>query len=363
MISEKLKTLNYPLYEASYYGFPEKGLYTLIFEYPPSEFHDGVSYDEKAINFIKENGYIELARSTAQGRYKIKSAIPESEEILFINEKERVISVVKLTSKNEDKCKLYSFIFLYDARTDFFIKKELLTELKIFKTEKKRYSINLIKSEHGSLDTEGFDIEIPNIDVELNYGKDFLKIHNNIVKRLNTHRDKGIVLLHGVPGTGKTSYIRYLTKCVKDKEILFVPPSMTEVLTDPSIIPFLMERKNCILIIEDGEKIISDRNTTGSSVGVSNILNLTDGIMGDCLNIQVIVTFNMERNQIDKAMIRKGRLIAEHKFEALNVEETNKLLKSIGKKQIMTKGMTLAEIYNIDEEEYVSKQQSKIALK
>lgn len=160
-----------------------------------------------------------------------------------------------------------------------------------------------------------------------------------------------------------TSYIRYLTKCVKDKEILFVPPSMTEVLTDPSIIPFLMERKNCILIIEDGEKIISDRNTTGSSVGVSNILNLTDGIMGDCLNIQVIVTFNMERSQIDKAMIRKGRLIAEHKFEALNVEETNKLLKSIGKKQIVTKGMTLAEIYNIDEEEYVSKQQSKIAFK
>ena len=81
--------------------------------------------------------------------------------------------------------------------------KDLITELKKFESPKKKFSINLIKSDHGNLDTEGFDIEIPDLDIEMNYGKEFLKIHKNIVKRLNTNGDKGIVLLHGKPGTGK----------------------------------------------------------------------------------------------------------------------------------------------------------------
>ena len=61
-----------------------------------------------------------------------------------------------------------------------------------------------------------------------------------------------------------------------------------------------------ILIIEDAERVISDRESNGSPAGVSNILNLTDGILGDCLNIQVIATFNMKREKIDQALLRKG---------------------------------------------------------
>ena len=127
---------------------------------------------------------------------------------------------------------------------------------------------------------------------------------------------------------------------------------MAEMLSEPSIIPFLMDHKNSILIIEDAERVISDRQINGSSAGVSNILNLTDGILGDCLNIQVIATFNMRKEKIDQALLRKGRLIAEHKFEKLTVEETNNLLKFLGKDIIVDEGLVLADIYNIDVEEY-----------
>ena len=81
---------------------------------------------------------------------------------------------------------------------------------------------------------------------------------------------------------------------------------------------------------------------------ISNILNLTDGILGDCLSIQVVATFNMKRENIDKALLRKGRLIAEHKFEKLSIDETNVLLKHLGKEQIVNESMSLADIYNID---------------
>jgi ATP-dependent 26S proteasome regulatory subunit len=125
---------------------------------------------------------------------------------------------------------------------------------------------------------------------------------------------------------------------------------MAEMLSEPSIIPFLMEHRNSILIIEDAERVISDREINGSPAGVSNILNLTDGILGDCLNIQIVATFNMRREKIDKALLRKGRLIVEHKFEKLNVNDTNKLLKNLKKDFVSSEEMCLADIYNIDVE-------------
>lgn len=131
-------------------------------------------------------------------------------------------------------------------------------------------------------------------------------------------------------------------------------------LSEPSIIPFLMDHKNSILIIEDAERVISDRDTNGSSAGVSNILNLTDGILGDCLNIQIIATFNMKREKIDQALLRKGRLIAEHKFSSLSIDETNTLLKHIGKDIVVSQGMLLSDIYNIDVEVHKTTERTKI---
>jgi hypothetical protein len=135
---------------------------------------------------------------------------------------------------------------------------------------------------------------------------------------------------------------------------------MAEMLSEPSIIPFLMDQRNTVLIIEDAERVISDREGNGSPAGVSNILNLTDGILGDCLNIQIIATFNMKRERIDQALLRKGRLIAEHKFEKLNVDETNKLLTHLGKDHKVDEGMVLADIYHIDTELHKTSDKGKI---
>ena len=137
---------------------------------------------------------------------------------------------------------------------------------------------------------------------------------------------------------------------------------MAEMLSEPSIIPFLMDHKNSILIIEDAERVIADREGNGSPAGVSNILNLTDGILGDCLNIQILATFNMKREKIDQALLRKGRLIAEHKFEKLNVEDSNKLLKFLKKEHEVNEAMSLADIYNIDTELIKTSNKSKIGL-
>jgi SpoVK/Ycf46/Vps4 family AAA+-type ATPase len=220
--------------------------------------------------------------------------------------------------------------------------------------------IYLVSQDRNGFDLEEFDINNPELELESNYGSEFVPVSEKIVEELNKNNNRGLVLLHGEPGTGKTTYIKWLVSQIKDKNVIFVPPFLTEAITSPEFIPFLAQNSNSVLVIEDAERVVSERGNGGSAVGVSNILNMTDGIMGDIMKIQIICSFNMNRNKIDSALLRKGRLIAEHKFDALDIEHSNKLLSKLGSKSTTDKPLTLAQIYNIDEEEYLAPSTKKI---
>ena len=338
---------NYTLYDMTYGSdLPSEQLFTHNFEKIPSSFLQTKKYGAEILSYFKNLGFEEITRVS------MKRRSDNTIKHLLINIEKRIFVIVSNSKyENTDEA---SIQILYDIANGEIENQIDLEEIKKFEKPKKKSQISLIKSEMGHLDTQNYELSTSEMDLEMNYGTKFVKVHDVIVKRLNKENDKGIVLLHGDPGTGKTSYIKYLTKLIKEKEILFIPPSMAEILSEPSIIPFLMDHKNSILIIEDAERVISDRQINGSSAGVSNILNLTDGILGDCLNIQIIATFNMKREKIDPALLRKGRLIVEHKFEKLNIEETNILLKQLNKDVVVNEGLVLADIYNIDIEEYKS---------
>jgi hypothetical protein len=238
---------------------------------------------------------------------------------------------LKLKNGYELKCADNHIVFIYDTMSEIFVK-----DLKI--------------GDKVAVNNETFS-EVLDI-INLGYKEEMydLELVDNSNKRYYTNN----ILSHN------TSYIKYLTTLVNDKDILFIPPSMAEMLSEPSIIPFLMDHKNSILIIEDAERVISDRENNGSSAGVSNILNLTDGILGDCLSIQIIATFNMKREKIDPALLRKGRLIAEHKFENLSIESSNKLFDYLGFEHKTSTPMSLADIYNIDVELFKTTNKTKI---
>ncbi len=234
---------------------------------------------------------------------------------------------------------------------------EQFTKLAKRRREKENNIALVIQTNRG-YDTTTFELPKQKLDIELGYGKSFKPIHEKIIGKLNEPKSKGLVLLHGTPGTGKTHYLKYLASKIKNKRVLFIPPFLADFITSPEMTPFLIQNAGSVLFIEDAERVITDRNTGGGN-GVSNILNITDGILSDILNIQIVATFNMDKKKIDEALLRKGRLIAEHKFDALPTEDAQALIDHLGFDYKTDKPMTLTEIYNLSEVEYKSEDKGR----
>jgi ATP-dependent 26S proteasome regulatory subunit len=119
----------------------------------------------------------------------------------------------------------------------------------------------------------------------------------------------------------------------------------------PDFISFLLRNRNSILVIEDAEKVITTRENLSENSVVSTILQLTDGLFSDYLNIKIICTFNTSIDRVDKALLRKGRLIATYEFKPLSAEKTNKLLKGLGH-DLNNADLTLSDIFNFKEKAF-----------
>lgn len=236
----------------------------------------------------------------------------------------------------------------------------LIGLLKPLEKEKEKYNsrINLIVNSFSGLEVNEVKMDLPNVDMEYHYNEDFKAIDEIIRQKLNINNGKGLVLLHGKPGTGKTTYIRSLIKNTL-KKIIFLPPGMAAYLTQPEFISFLTKHRNSVLVIEDAETLIADREQKYSPV--SSLLNVTDGILSDCLSIQVICTFNTDLSKVDSALLRKGRLIARYEFKELEVERANKLANQLELNHEFDKPITLSEIFNLSEKGFDNlKRQTKI---
>jgi len=126
---------------------------------------------------------------------------------------------------------------------------------------------------------------------------------------------------------------------------------MAAAIADPNLISILIQNPDSIFVIEDAENIIVDREKEGNSP-VSTLLNISDGLLSDCLNIQIICSFNTDISKVDTALMRKGRLIAKYEFKELEVNKAQMLSNKLGYKSEIDSPQTLTSIYNQEDKEF-----------
>ena len=240
---------------------------------------------------------------------------------------------------------------------------ELIKELSELNEEPEfSAKIHLIEQTQYGFDFQEMGIKkIDNFNVEKLYNDDFKEISGNIYDFLSS-KGSGLVILHGVQGTGKTSFLRYLINNI-GKKFIFLPVELASALSDPGFIKFIKTRaKNAIVILEDCETLLKKRSELNHvNNGLVNILNISDGLLGDDLEIKFVCTFNSPMDSIDEALKRKGRLKELYEFRELAVEKTNILLKeTFGKDFNNDKCLTLADIFNYQEENHGNNKPKKI---
>lgn len=180
-------------------------------------------------------------------------------------------------------------------------------------------------------------------DIQSNYNDDLP--HQQITDMINS-KESGIAILHGVSGCGKTSYIRKLIADNPGKKFVFLDASTFQYIGDASFIELLTNKRDSVFVVEDCEDLLVSRDTKGNH-RISSLLNLSDGILGDSLNLKFICTFNADISSTDKALLRKGRLKVKYEFGKLTKDKATALAVKLGKTEPVTEDMALCDVYNL----------------
>jgi hypothetical protein len=250
--------------------------------------------------------------------------------------KDNFIQIRCENSREKDKCKLTFYYPNHHKCAD----EDFLSFIDI----DKRPNVFMVNQEYGNFVFSKFNINLPEtFDLDLNYGENFPIVSEKMIKSLHEN-SSGLYMLHGKPGTGKTTYIRYLASVLK-KDVIFFPTSFVDEITNPAILTLLKKKQDCVMILEDAEKALTKRHLSDQPSLVSTLLNMTDGILGDVLKLNVIVTYNCDRQDIDDALLRKGRLKAEYSFQGLEKHQAEKLIKKLDIDIKAEDNMTLADIF------------------
>jgi hypothetical protein len=188
--------------------------------------------------------------------------------------------------------------------------------------------------------------------------------------RLMNWRPEGsgqLVLWYAPPGTGKTFAIRALTRSwrewcdisyIVDPEVFFGshPDYMLEVLLDEGLADAQdteCERERTpeeaarwrLLIVEDSGELLAADAKERAGQGISRLLNLVDGLIGQGLRVLVLVTGNEPLQSLHPALSRPGRCASITEFLPFEPDEARRWLSARGLDAEPPDGFTLSDLF------------------
>lgn len=179
-----------------------------------------------------------------------------------------------------------------------------------------------------------------------------------------------LMLWHGEAGTGKTYAIRALAwawrewcrfEYVVDPEQLFDCGNylMEVLLNSQEYEPMVRMLKRPddgeeepdnrwrLLIVEDSDELMRVDAKALVGQGLSRLLNVTDGLLGQGTKVLILITTNEDFGKLNPAVVRPGRCLSQIQFRRFDTGDSNRWLNEAGSAHRVNGSRTLSELYEL----------------
>ena len=163
-----------------------------------------------------------------------------------------------------------------------------------------------------------------------------------------------LMLWHGELGTGKTYAIRALAwawrkwcrfEYVTDPERLFGNASyLMQVLLNSEYTDQSDDRWRLLIIEDSGELLTMDAKSIVGQ-GLSRLLGLADGLLGQGSRILTLITTNEDLGKFHPALLRPGRCLSQIQFSRFGADEASSWLEAAKCDKCTEAPKTLSELY------------------
>lgn len=192
-------------------------------------------------------------------------------------------------------------------------------------------------------------------EIQNNYPEGLRKNLNEMVTNYVPNQEGGgkLFLFSGSAGTGKTTFVRSLALEWKDRfDMHYVtdPDQFfgggAEYLFDVVMAGDVDKWK--LLVCEDTGELVSQDAKVSTGQALSRFLNVCDGMIGQGLRIQILLTTNEDIGRFHEAVVRPGRIAFNLPFPKFSRQEASAWLN-----QPIEREMTLAEMFAVKRGEQI----------